>query len=153
MTTYYIYTLWLRDENDVFYVGISISPESRFKQHSINAKTFNAKIGYSIIDVIQCDPLSRLHLKMEQYWISQLTAWGFKLTNVPDHMRTKPSTRRKTENSDLPSFYFRKVITKQFHLRQIAILADQWGLDRHDAVSRLITDQIMIEKHKREAIP
>lgn len=92
----YIYTLSDPDSLQVRYVGKSKKPNNRYSQHLIDAKNnkykcykdnwirsllkTNKKPIIDIIDELESNDWEWL----EQYWISQFKAWGFKLTNMTD---------------------------------------------------------------------
>jgi hypothetical protein len=91
--TGYVYALWEGNENNVTYIGSSIDPKSRAKQHeALNTARVKAeeeithlsphfkRYKYFIIEQVEFEERGTL-LDAEVYWIHQFIEWGFKLQN------------------------------------------------------------------------
>lgn len=90
----YVYVLWEKDENNIFYVGATIDPRTRLVAH-INShgeyyldedgyyawRTIKRPMGMFIIEEVEFETRRTL-LKCEDFWIHQFKAWGFPLENV-----------------------------------------------------------------------
>lgn len=100
MRTYYIYTLSHPTTGAPFYVGLSVKPETRHYEHchiakkvpttafmlrmhsatTVYIKVNNITPVLDILDEFTCDQKKQAE-GVEEYWIQQLKAWGFQLTN------------------------------------------------------------------------
>lgn len=90
MTVGYIYVLWDKNENDIFYVGSTVNPTSRLAAHKTDNRTYDDRLNrvnikersfnMSIIDEMEFQEKSEL-CHLEAYWYHQLIQWGFSLTN------------------------------------------------------------------------
>ena len=88
--TGYIYALWNKNEDDVFYIGSSLNPKKRTKEHIAEGKfchlndeylpKYNTGLNYYILDEIEFENRTDLFI-WETYWIDQFRQWGFKLKN------------------------------------------------------------------------
>lgn len=88
---YYIYTLDCPITNQIRYIGKSNNPEKRLKHHiAYKGKCHKTswikslkglKPILSILDETGCEKEA---YKLEQYWISQLKSWGFRLVNTTE---------------------------------------------------------------------
>lgn len=93
--TGYIYAIGSNHEDNIYYIGSSISPQSRIIQHMgdnrpyiinpISGEIERSSIDkndfiLSIIDTMEFTERKEL-LDLETYWIHQFYAWGFKLKN------------------------------------------------------------------------
>jgi group I intron endonuclease len=84
----YIYTLSDPVTNEIKYVGKTIDIKERYRKHienMIKRKTYlyswmKSLSNFPIIEII--DEVEEDWQFWEQYWISQLKTWGFKLTNL-----------------------------------------------------------------------
>lgn len=87
--TGYVYSLI--EKNDIFYIGCTINPTERLKQHNLNFKyceidgIYSLKkkfkgVSMEIIEEIEFTEYVEL-FKLENYWIHQFIAWGFELIN------------------------------------------------------------------------
>lgn len=91
----YIYALASKHEDNIYYIGSSISPQGRLVQHMADNRPFtiNPISGelerppvnkddfiLSIIDKMEFTERKEL-LDLEIYWIHQFYAWGFNLKN------------------------------------------------------------------------
>lgn len=78
----YIYNLYGKTKADIFYVGSTVNPKSRLRQHRTNFPfyIFDCRINLSIIEEVEFTIHKDL-VKQEMYWIQQFTAWGFELRN------------------------------------------------------------------------
>lgn len=91
----YIYALASKHEDNIFYIGSSISPQTRVVQHMADNRPYiidpiSGEIErppidkndfiLSIIDKMEFIKRKEL-LDLEMYWIHQFYAWGFKLKN------------------------------------------------------------------------
>lgn len=88
----YIYNLWDSIETNIFYVGSTVNPKSRFYEHrrdlckwddtkQMYVRQYKTSIGMSIIEEVDFSERDYLY-SLEEYWIYQLKAWGFDLINM-----------------------------------------------------------------------
>jgi group I intron endonuclease len=97
----YIYTLSDPNTNIVKYVGKTINPKIRFRTYIKQAK--KGKRNNLVINWVKSLLKNNMEPKMEiideidgpwewleQYWISQMKAWGFKLKNMTDGGDSNP---------------------------------------------------------------
>lgn len=78
----YIYFLSAKTETDIFYVGSTVNPSTRIISHRNKYPfwVYGCRIQLNILEEIEFNDRREL-LKHEIYWIHQLTALGFRLTN------------------------------------------------------------------------
>lgn len=86
----YIYNLM---DKDIFYVGCTINPTERLKNHNLRFKYYETNggmcylkknfkgVSMEIIEEIEFEDYKEL-FKLETYWIHQFIAWGFDLINI-----------------------------------------------------------------------
>lgn len=75
----YIYALWDKDENDIFYIGASVNIKARLLQHRLYfANHKNCQL--SVIADVFFD-IKRELFSEEAYWINTFRSWGFDLEN------------------------------------------------------------------------
>lgn len=92
MQKVFIYTLSDPNTKKIRYVGKSINPKRRLKDHYYNKRrTYCSNWIWSLKDSNQKPILNIIEEcnednweEAEQYWICQFKAWGFKLTNHTD---------------------------------------------------------------------
>jgi 3-oxoacyl-[acyl-carrier-protein] synthase III len=91
--TFYVYTLTNPKTDEIFYVGVTQSCKWRKSTHASKI-TDNGKLSrkdryvvengitpvFEVIDEIVAYSLIKAS-EVEEYWIHQLRAWGFNLTN------------------------------------------------------------------------
>lgn len=90
----YIYCLWDKNENDIFYIGATVNPKNRLIGHrssnieyyinennNYSSRKKDRNVNMSIIDEIEFKERKELGA-VEDYWIHQFMAWGFTLQNV-----------------------------------------------------------------------
>lgn len=91
----YIYALYDKDENDIFYIGSSLNPAMRSVYHRthdveyiwdekeddyVRCRKSDNNFNFLIIDEINFSDRNQL-FSMEIYWIHQFATWGFNLRN------------------------------------------------------------------------
>lgn len=79
----YIYGLYKNnDENDIFYIGATTNPAGRLISHKQKYPyhIFYCTIQMSILEEVEFNDIKELRT-LENYWIQQFVAWGFKLSN------------------------------------------------------------------------
>ena len=112
METTYLYVL-MDNEYQIRYIGKSNNPDKRFKKHLSESKksrthkekwinsllSNNSRPIMAILDVVSISEWGF----WEEFWISQLKSWGFKLTNATnggeggDGFRGKSHTKETKE--------------------------------------------------------
>lgn len=96
----YVYCLYDKDENDIFYVGSSINPRIRLRTHNERRTDYDCMTpeirfvikerttyGAHIMDEIEFTDTDEL-VRLEIYWIHQLRQWGFNLKNRNYYRKT-----------------------------------------------------------------
>lgn len=92
--TGYIYTL--SHDGIIFYVGCTLNPGSREKNHLTANKNIRS-IFFQIINEVEIENKYDVVLfKEEKFWIEQLRQWGFPLINISDNLCAK--RKRKVKN-------------------------------------------------------
>lgn len=97
--------------NQPKYIGKSIKPESRLRQHLIEAKRrkyINYKNNwiYSLVTqnlkpiMVIIDETDSNWWELEEYWISQFKTWGFDLVNGTEGGENPPSFKGKTHSDE-----------------------------------------------------
>lgn len=151
--TGYIYVMWDKDENDIFYVGSTINPRQRMKQHNfrvtvprssmpIKAATF---YGHSIIEEVDFEYREEL-LKIEIYWIHQFSAWGYNIKNKLKYKHFDFSS--KIVYLDIEWDLYNFILEEAENLSEQTGRA--WGVER--TIVKLIKDMQKIDNSLSAAI-
>lgn len=106
----YIYIL-LEPTGEVRYVGKSVNPEDRYRKHLNEARkrkiiTYKNNWIYSLLNkglkpkMEIIDQIDGKWEWLEQYWISQMKAWGFDLVNNTEGGENPPAWKGGQSHSD-----------------------------------------------------
>lgn len=117
----YIYILKDPITDEIRYVGKSICPEIRFRRHISEAKTSNKKshrihwlkslLQQNLKPILEIlDEIEGEWEWLEEYWIYQLKAWGFKLVNGTNGGENPPSWLGRTHSDEYKEI--RRIIMK-----------------------------------------
>ncbi len=106
----YIYIL-LEPTGEVRYVGKSVNPKERYRKHLNEAKkrkfiTYKNNWIYSLLNkglkpkMEIIDQIDGEWEWLEQYWVSQMKAWGFNLVNNTEGGENPPAWKEGQNHSD-----------------------------------------------------
>jgi len=139
----YIYVLIDPTSNEIRYVGKSINPSVRVRKHLSEAR--NLKVNNHRINWIKGLLNKNMKPKMvvidsvdgdwewlEQYWISQMKAWGFNLVNGTDGGENPPSWLGKT-HTDKHKETLRKRMSSDLNPAKGG-LSDEWKKNIGDSL-------------------
>lgn len=150
----YVYYLWDKDEKDIFYVGSTINPEKRLKAHNevrsiydFNKEEYiqikpRTAYGMSILEEIDFSQREEL-LKLEVYWIQQISCWGFTLKN-DFYYRGKKAHPIKLDIAKLPTNLFYYVISVQNKIYAVSGIT----YSRADTILWIIKDYNLKSENK-----
>jgi len=134
----FIYCLF--NNNVPIYVGKSVNPQYRFKEHlswrfRYNPKKERSSITFEILEETTIEKA----LFLERYWIHQFLQWEFNLENITDNFKTDGSNKVLREAHAKE----RKISNEKFK-NEAKIL----GLTTEEYLKKIILDNL--SKHKQK---
>ena len=126
----FIYCLF-NQNNAPIYVGKSVNPQHRFKEHKC---FFSCKKEVESFEILEETTIENA-LFLEMYWTHQFLQWGFDLQNITNNFKTENHNKALRQEWAKE----RKISTKKFK-NEASIL----GLTTKEYLQYIITKRIRI---------